>query len=70
MPGELENLLDIARIKYLAKPQYITKIASKKTSVVFTYDQKKFNVDIVKLVETYKNKVKFQPGIKPMITLI
>ena len=69
MPGELENLLDIARIKYLAKPQYITKIASKKTSVVFTYDQKKFNVDIVKLVETYKNKVKFQPGIKPMITL-
>ena len=69
MPGELENLLDIARIKYLAKPQYITKIASKKTSVVFTYDQKKFNVDIVKLVEKYKNKVKFQPGIKPMITL-
>ena len=69
MPGELENLLDIARIKYLAKSQYITKIASKKTSVVFTYDQKKFNVDIVKLVETYKNKVKFQPGIKPMITL-
>ena len=69
MPGELENLLDIARIKYLAKPLYITKIASKKTAVVFTYDQKKFNVDIVKLVETYKNKVKFQPGVKPMITL-
>ena len=69
MPGELENLLDIARIKYLAKPLYITKIASKKTSVVFTYDQKKFNVDIVGLVETYKNKVKFQPGVKPMITL-
>lgn len=69
MPGELENLLDIARIKYIAKPLYITKIASKKTSVVFTYDQKKFNVDIVRLVETYKNKVKFQPGVKPMITL-
>ena len=31
MPEELENLLDIARIKYLAKPHYITKIASKKT---------------------------------------
>ncbi len=26
-------------------------------------------MDIVKLVETYKKKVKFQPGIKPMITL-
>ena len=29
MPSELENLLDIARIKYLSKPFYITKIASK-----------------------------------------
>lgn len=26
-------------------------------------------MDIVRLVETYKNKVKFQPGVKPMITL-
>ena len=36
MPAELENLIDIARIKYLAKAKNITKIASKKTSVVFT----------------------------------
>ncbi len=69
MPAELENLLDIARIKYLAKPFYITKIASKKTAVVFTFEQSKFTVDVIKLVEKYKNRIKFQPGVKPMITL-
>ena len=69
MPPQLENLLDIARIKYLAKPLYITKISSRKTAVVFTFEQSKFKVDITKLVEIYKNKLKFSPGIKPMITL-
>ena len=69
MPSELENLLDIARIKYLAKAQYISKIASKKTAVVFTFEQSKFNVDITKLINVYKNKLKFSPGVKPMITL-
>ncbi|MCI8411759.1 MAG: transcription-repair coupling factor, partial [Clostridia bacterium] len=34
MPAELENLIDIARIKYLAKALSITKIASRKTAVV------------------------------------
>ncbi len=69
MPSELENLLDIARIKYLAKSYYITKIASKGTAVVFTFEQSKFTIDVIKLAEKYKNKIKFQPGVKPMITL-
>ena len=69
MPSELENLLDIARIKYLAKAQYINKIASRKTAVVFTFEQSKFDIDIPKLVEKYKNRLKFSPGVKPMITL-
>ncbi len=68
MPLELENLLDIARIKYLAKAQYISKIASKRTSVVFTYEPNKFDVDIPKLITKYNNRIKFSPGIKPMIT--
>ena len=69
MPSEIENLLDIARIKYMAKSLYITKIASKKTAVVFTFEQSKFDVDIPKLVSIYKNRLKFSPGVKPMITL-
>ena len=64
MPEELENLLDIARIKYLAKPHYITKIASKKTAVIFTFEQSKFNIDVMKLVDKYKNRIKFQPRSK------
>ena len=69
MPSEIENLLDIARIKYMAKPLYITKIASKRTAVVFIFEQSKFDVDIQKLVSIYKNRLKFSPGVKPMITL-
>ena len=69
MPEELENLLDIARIKYLAKPLYISKISSKKTSILFTFEQTKFEIDIMELVQKYRNKIKFSPGIKPMITL-
>ena len=69
MPAELENLIDIARIKYLAKELNISKIASKKTAVVFTYDVNKLEIDIPSLVNKYGNKLKFSAGIKPMITL-
>ena len=69
MPPELENLIDIARIKYLAKAQNISKIQSKKTAVVFTYDVNKLEIDIPSLVNKYGNKLKFSAGIKPMITL-
>ena len=69
MPQELENLIDIARIKYLSKNLYITKIMSRKTAIVFTFESNKFDVDINKLVEKYANKIKFSAGIKPMLTL-
>lgn len=74
MPKELENLIEIARIKYLAKELYITKIASKNTntskeSIVFTFEPNKFNVDVVEIVKQYGTKIKVSPGVKPMITL-
>ena len=73
MPQELENLIDIARIKYLAKAMNISKIASKRTSILFTFEPNNVNeelkIDISKLVEKYGNKIKFSAGIKPMITL-
>ena len=69
MPLELENLLDIARIKYMAKELYISKIASKQHSVVFTFEQGKNEIDLQKLIKIYKNRIKFSPGIKTMITL-
>ena len=73
MPKELENLIEIARIKYLAKEQKIEKIASRRTAVLFTYTPKKedevLNVDIVELAKKYGNRIKFSNGIKPMVTL-
>ena len=69
VPEELENLIDIARIKYLSKQMNITKIASKRTAVVFTFEQNQFKIDVTKLVKKYGNKIKFSAGIKPMITL-
>lgn len=71
MPKELENLIDIARIKYLAKELHIEKIASKKAAIVFTFNPNdvKEIVNIPKLVKQYGNRIKFSSGIKPMITL-
>ena len=70
MPSEIENLLEISRIKQKAKKQYITKIQSKPGAVVFTYDVDKFDTQIVnKAIEKYSNRIKFSSGIKPMITL-
>ena len=58
-PEEIENLLDIARIKYLAKALNIIKIQSKKTFVMFTFGNSKINIDINHLVEKYGNKIKY-----------
>ena len=69
MPEELENLLDIARIKYLAKPFSISKIASRGTAVIFTFEKSKMEIDLNKLIKIYRNKLKFSPGVKTMITL-
>lgn len=69
MPPELENLIEISRIKNLAKLFKINKIASKKTAVVFTFEANKMEIEIVEIVKKYGNKIKFSSGIKPMITL-
>ena len=69
MPEELENLIDIARIKYLAKDLNISKIMSKKTAVVFTFESSKIEIDINNLIKKYGNRIKFSAGIKPTITL-
>ena len=69
MPNELENLIDIARIKYLAKDIQISKIISKNLSVLFSFEDSKFEYDVIKMVKDYGDMLKFSAGIKPMITL-
>lgn len=70
MPSQIENLLEISRIKKLAKDKFLTKIQSKGNNVVFTYNSNKFDNNILsELINKYQNRIKFSSGIKPMITL-
>ena len=70
IPKEVENLLEISRIKQLARAKGISKVSSKRNGVLFIYDTRTFDPSIVqKLITAYGNKIRFSPGIKPMITL-
>ncbi len=70
MPKEVENLLEIARIKELCKKKNILKIAQKRESIVFSFEASKFNMEIVdSMIKEYRNKIKFSPGSIPYITL-
>ena len=70
IPEEIENLLEITRIKNLCRQKGIVKIAQKLNSVVFYFDMDKFNGDNVQaLLEKYKNRMQFSPGKNNYITL-
>ena len=69
MPPEIENLIEIARIKILCKKLKISKVQSKKDNILLIFDETDIDVDIIKLVEKYKNRISFTQGIKPQITL-
>ena len=70
MPDEIENLLEISRIKQLAKKKNLIKIQSRKNSIVFTYESNKFdNTSLSDIIEKYGNRIQFSSGLKPMITL-
>ena len=71
MPQEVENLLEIARIKNSARKANVVKITQKRDGIVFLYDNHKFDISLVsKLVKKYNRKVRFSTGIEPYITFI
>lgn len=70
IPKEVQNLLEISRIKQLAKENGVIKISSKKDGVLFTYDNDLFDSSCVQaFIKMYGDRIRFSPGIKPMITL-
>ena len=69
MPKEIENLIEIARIKILCKKLNISKVQGKKNFVLFIFEPGEINIDVDGLVKKYKNKIKFTQGVKPQITL-
>ncbi len=70
MPKELENLLDIARIKSLCKEKNIFKITQKLNNIVFFFNVESFDMSIIdELVKKYKDEIRFSAGTEPYITL-
>ena len=70
MPKELENLLEVARIKELARKANIIKVAQRRESVVFYFDKNKYNPEMIdKLIKKYEFNIKFSTGIEPYVTL-
>ena len=70
IPEEVYKLLEVSRIKQLAKLKGVTKISSKKDGVVFTYDNSLFDTSCIQeLIKKYGTRIRFSPGVKPMITL-
>lgn len=70
MPKEVENLINVAEIKELARRNNIVKISQKQNAIMFLYDIKKFDVGIVDgIVKKYAHRVRFSPGKDPYITL-
>ena len=70
IPKEVEKLIEISRIKQLAMSKGVEKVASRRGSIIFTFDNDLFDPAIVQpLVKKYENKIRFSPGVKPIITL-
>lgn len=69
MPREVENLLEITRIKMLAREAYILKVNQKQENIVFHFEKEHFNTDCIdKLMKIYRNRIKFSPATEPYIT--
>lgn len=69
LPDEVNNLLEIARIKELCKKAYVVKIAQRRESVVFHFDASNFKMEVTDtLIKKYRNEIRFSPGKEPYIT--
>ena len=71
MPAEVSNLIEIARIKNLARKKKISKIKQTQIGIVFTFTQNAMlsHEKIKELIEKYKNGIQFSASAKPYITL-
>ncbi len=69
LPVELENLLEIARIKELARKVGATKISQRPESIVFYFTREAMTPEkMEKLYEQYGISIRFSKGIEPYVT--
>ena len=72
MPKEVENLIEIARIKILAREASVIKVTKKEKSIMVNLDKDDIKIDEEKikvLLEKYGTKLRFSAGVEPYITL-
>ena len=69
MPSELENLLEVSRIKEQARKVGIVKIMQRQEAVVFYFEKEKMPVEKVdNLLKQFGMKIRFSSGIEPYVT--
>lgn len=69
LPVELENLLEIARIKELARKVGATKISQRPESIVFYFTRESMTPEkMERLYEQYGIAIRFSKGIEPYVT--
>ena len=72
MPEEVENLIEIARIKILARKASIIKVIQKEKSIIINLDKDNIQINgeiVNNLVKKYGSKIRFSQGVDPYITL-
>lgn len=71
IPNEVVNLIEVARIKILARQLQIINIRQKQDSIMIQFNNAdKLVTDKIQiLIDIYKNKIFFSSGVSPYITL-
>ena len=70
MPKEVENLIEVARIKELCQRNHVIKITQKKEAILFQYENEGIQPETIEeLIKTYGTRIRFSPGNQPYITL-
>ena len=69
LPKELENLVEVTRIKELARKVGVIKITQRPDSIVFYFQKEKMPVEKVdSLLKEYGVQIRFSEGINPYVT--
>ncbi|MGN1269427.1 MAG: transcription-repair coupling factor [Clostridia bacterium] len=70
IPKELENLIEVARIKQLARKANILKVSQRESNVVFYFIKENVKPEMINiLIKKYPMQIKFSNGIEPYVTL-
>ncbi len=69
VPNEIENLLQITKIRNLARQKNVVKILQRGNNIIYHFDPENFDIEIVtKLIMKFKNRIRFSKSAIPYLT--